>query len=120
MKSTTNRHYAYDKKWEELFPITQVKSDKHAYFCVPCDRENSCACNGIRNVQAHCRSLVHMRKVKEQNSRKRCAESVGHISPESSVGPPLAECSHDGIDLNVSVSKRDQYGRFISKSTSYL
>ncbi|KII61049.1 hypothetical protein RF11_10982 [Thelohanellus kitauei] len=89
--------YVYDKEWEKSYPIKRVKDDKHAFYCVPCDHEYSCAYNGIRNVSHHCNTWVHRQKETEHISAKTFTESV---SDDSSSSPRTSISESIPKDLN--------------------
>ncbi|KII69825.1 hypothetical protein RF11_13051 [Thelohanellus kitauei] len=112
MKSPTSRQYIYDKKWEEIFPITQVESEPHAYYCVPCERKYSCAHNGIRNVRAHCTSSTHIRKTQRQTSGTGASESVISVKSEPAVRRSPSESSPVDNNLNSSFRERNKSGNF--------
>ncbi|KII61269.1 hypothetical protein RF11_03065 [Thelohanellus kitauei] len=57
-KNHTRNRTNYNKEWEKLFPITENKSDKHSFICVPCERKFSCA-KGLQSVRRHCDTSTH-------------------------------------------------------------
>ncbi|KII61055.1 hypothetical protein RF11_10988 [Thelohanellus kitauei] len=89
MKKSTCFGYTYDAKWEKYFPITAVKSDKHAYYCVPCGRRISCAYNGLHGLKKHCKTSRHSLMVAEDKSKTKYTESVCNGTP----GTPQSEFS---------------------------
>ncbi|KII69840.1 hypothetical protein RF11_13066 [Thelohanellus kitauei] len=70
MKISTPSKFTYDKKWEKRFGITEVQSDKSAYYCISCDLKLSCANRGIYCVRRHCKSSSHRRNVKKRSSKR--------------------------------------------------
>ncbi|KII61189.1 hypothetical protein RF11_11274 [Thelohanellus kitauei] len=65
-REPTRRRYTYNKEWEKMYPITEVKSDKHAFHCVTCSRTISCADKGLRNVRRHCDTAMHRKTITDQ------------------------------------------------------
>ncbi|KII63898.1 hypothetical protein RF11_04567 [Thelohanellus kitauei] len=65
-KPKAPKEYTYEKEWEKLYPIKEVQSDIHSFFCIPCDRILSNRCAGISNVRSHCRSFRHRQNISEK------------------------------------------------------
>ncbi|KII69845.1 hypothetical protein RF11_13071 [Thelohanellus kitauei] len=91
MKKSTCFGYTYDKKWEEIFPVTAVKADKHAYYCVPCGRKISCAYNGLHGLKSHCKTSRHRQNVSEDKSKTNCTDSVCNGTLQSDFNTSIYE-----------------------------
>ncbi|KII69831.1 hypothetical protein RF11_13057 [Thelohanellus kitauei] len=104
MKRQTRYFCFYDKRWEEMFPITHVKGNRHSYHCIVCKSTFSCAQNGIRNVKRHCESLRHSRKVTEKALGKRNRESICDVSTESPFQLPIYESRKRMLNSTFSIT----------------
>ncbi|KII69852.1 hypothetical protein RF11_13078 [Thelohanellus kitauei] len=105
-KSTPYRH-TFKKEWKKKFPVKKVTDDKHAFYCVPCDREYSCSYNGIRNVSHHCNTWIHRQKETEYKSAKTYTESVSDgtfSSPTTSISESTHE-DHNSTSSSTSISE---------------
>ncbi|KII69843.1 hypothetical protein RF11_13069 [Thelohanellus kitauei] len=113
MKVNNSSRYIYDKKWEEIFPITQVESDAHVYYCITCAKKYYCRHNEIRNVRAHCKSLSHIRNVSRQIYGTTNIESENGVPLESSIGIPSQENKSRDMTYSTSLHPTNEPGRFI-------
>ncbi|KAF1742257.1 hypothetical protein MXB_258 [Myxobolus squamalis] len=62
-KDTPRYKCLYNREWEKYYPITEVVSDKNAFYCVPCKRSISCSDKGLRNVRRHCETSLHRKTI---------------------------------------------------------
>ncbi|KII69848.1 hypothetical protein RF11_13074 [Thelohanellus kitauei] len=106
--SMSSKLSIYSKDWEKRYPIKEEKSDKYAFFCIPCGVKVSCTYSGVHSVIKHCNTIKHTTNVEKQTQGTEDKDSTGDETVESSFTSSISENTRGKQNSTTSQSSKNQ------------